>query len=130
MRLLSPFVYYIGKKHSNLSVIVPVGTLTDFASVPLIPEPKQGWVRWVQSLPLLKQSLAWYRSEFTPLGSHGKAAVLHDWLYQQGWKGYRGLADRVFLEAMSVSGVPKWKRRIMYGAVRLLGWRSYGRVGA
>ncbi|EJI1582490.1 DUF1353 domain-containing protein, partial [Salmonella enterica] len=34
-------------------------------------------------------------------------------------------ADRIFLDGMTVLGVPEWKRIVMYLAVRLFGRGSY-----
>ncbi|WP_123008449.1 DUF1353 domain-containing protein, partial [Escherichia coli] len=34
-------------------------------------------------------------------------------------------ADRIFLDAMTVLGVPRWRRRLMYLAVRLFGKGKY-----
>ncbi|ECI4647093.1 phage tail protein, partial [Salmonella enterica subsp. salamae] len=36
-------------------------------------------------------------------------------------------ADLIFLDGMTVLGVPKWKRTIMYCAVRLFGRGNYRR---
>ncbi|EEA3737075.1 DUF1353 domain-containing protein [Salmonella enterica] len=34
-------------------------------------------------------------------------------------------ADKIFLDGMTVLGVPKWKRTVMYWAVRLFGRGDY-----
>ncbi|EME4456538.1 DUF1353 domain-containing protein, partial [Salmonella enterica] len=34
-------------------------------------------------------------------------------------------ADKIFLDGMTVLGVPRWKRTIMYQAVRLFGRGMY-----
>ena len=88
----------------GLQVCVPDGFTTDFASV-----PRPFW-RW-----------------FPPAGPHAKAAVIHDYLYSVDAECPRFLADAVFRHAMQVSGVPAWKRMIMYYTVRLFGWASYHR---
>ncbi|EFQ2560931.1 DUF1353 domain-containing protein, partial [Salmonella enterica] len=36
-------------------------------------------------------------------------------------------ADLIFLDGMTVLGVPKWKRTVMYWAVRLFGRGMYGK---
>jgi len=87
---------------SNRRIMVPAGFRTDFASV-----PRLFW----RILP--------------PFGLYGKAAVLHDWLYFEAMLS-RETADGIFLEAMVELGVAKWKRRIMYRAVRMFGFWSYG----
>jgi hypothetical protein len=48
--------------------------------------------------------------------------VLHDDLYAK--RAERSFADRVFLEAMEAEGVPWWRRRLMYAAVRAFGGRE------
>jgi len=97
--VLAPFKY----EDDKLGVItVPVGFLTDFASTP-----------W------------WSRPVFPSTGYHQWAAVIHDWLY---WiqACSRAEADRVFLEAMRVSGTLLSKRRAMWRAVRIGGWWAWG----
>ena len=62
-----------------LHITVPAGFITDFASVP--------WPFW---------------SFIRPWGKWGKAAVLHDYLYQERTGAYRSTADMVFLNAMKL----------------------------
>ena len=92
------FSYYIGKEEIEY-VIVPQGFLTDFASV-----PKGFW------------------NIFPPDGEYTQAAVLHDFCCTTN--SFPQLkTDRIFYEAMGVLGVPKWKRIIMYCAVRV--WHGF-----
>jgi len=79
------------------SITVPEGFVTDFASVPRIP------------------------IAYTLAGDTAHAAaVVHDYLYgNHGVK--RKVADAVFKEAMAVSGVPWWRRQLMWSAVRVFG---------
>lgn len=98
--LLSPLAF-----ESDLlsrQVVVPMGFKTDYASVPRLP-------------------LAYWLFG----GVARQAAVVHDFLYGQG-ELPREQADRVFLEAMSVSGVPAWRRWPMFYAVRAFGGPHYG----
>lgn len=100
-RLFRQFTYHIGSRYSQRKITVPEGFVTDFASVPffawcLIP-------KW---------------------GKYGKAAVVHDYLYQYGALS-RKQADEVFREAMGILGVVPWRRFLMYWAVRLFGWAAY-----
>lgn len=76
---------------------VPVGFVTDFATIPRIP------------------------IVFDVFGdsAHG-AATLHDWLYTAK-PVPRPIADRVLLEAMECTGITKYKRTVIYVAVRLFG---------
>lgn len=73
---------------------VPKGFTTDLASIPRFLWPV-----------------------FPPFGKYDSAAILHDWFCEHNWiSRYDG--DRLFLEAMSVSNVPRWKRYLIYWAVR------------
>lgn len=82
-------------------ITVPAGFVTNFASVPR--------VLW---------------SIFPPYSDYGKAAVVHDFLYCTEIKT-RKRADKLFLEAMKISGVSMWKRHLIYRAVRLFGGPYY-----
>ena len=90
---------------SFMSVRVAAGFETDFASIPRI-----------------------FRIIIPKLGRWNKAAVLHDAIYQDvvpGRKFTRAEADQCFLDAMRDLGVAKWKRTLMYWAVRLGGWMAW-----
>jgi len=100
-KLWKEFTYHIGSKYSSDFIRVPKGFVTDFASVP--------WVLWT-FLP------SW--------GRYGKAAVIHDYIYQKHCK-IRKEADYIFYEAMLVGGTQHWKARIMWAGVRLFGWLSW-----
>lgn len=100
-RLLRSFTYHVGSKYSGDVVTVPVGFVTDFASIP--------WVIW-----------SWLPS----WGKYGKAAVIHDYIYQTHCRT-RDEADRIFYEAMLVSGTKPWKARLMYSAVSITGWLAW-----
>lgn len=97
-----PFGYEVGDKGSGDLIRVPRGFETDFASVPGV-----------------------FRCIVSPIGRHGKAAVLHDRLYATGERRSRRESDLIFLEAMQVLGVSPWRRYVMYGAVRLFGWWAW-----
>lgn len=99
--LLSEFDYYVGGNPSISVIRVPAGTITDLASVPRL--------LWVI---------------FPPHGEYAKAAIVHDYLYDQAI-GTKSWADGVFLEAMTVLGVVRWRRTVMYWAVRLFGRGNY-----
>ena len=107
--LLKPFRYYVGEENSDEVIYVPSGFRTDFASI-----PRPFW------------SLIG-----APWGKYGAAAVVHDWCYFRGILLYtRKRADEIFYEAMGVLGVPEWKRRTMYVAIRIFGgwgWRCHRR---
>jgi len=97
----TPFRYYVGEEGSNDFIDVPVGTETDFASI-----PRPFW------------------SILPPDGKYSQAAVLHDFLYSQRkiHKRSREECDNIFLEAMKVLNVNWWKRHAMHKAVRSFGW--------
>ena len=92
---------FVVKTRSGRVIEVPLGTITDFASVPRI---------FWRIIP--------------PWGSYSPAAVVHDWLYQSGIVE-RKEADDIFLELMERLDVPKWDRTMMYWAVRLGGGPSW-----
>ena len=92
--------YYLDEVGAQTDVIIPEGFVTDFASTPK----------------------ALY-SFFPPIGIYNKAAMVHDFLYSKDCPLIveRQIADKFFLQAMGVLGVAKWKRKIMFYAVRLFG---------
>lgn len=105
------FNYNIDTAESSEAVEVPVGFITDFASIPRI--------LWTL-LP--------------PWGKYGKAAVIHDYMYTEhkrssfsadGVESFvqleRKQADDIFLQAMTVLGVNWITRNAMYYAVRVFG---------
>lgn len=95
--LRKEFGYDVGKEGSGETISVPVGFLTDFASIP--------------------RPLWWL---FPRWGRYGNAAVIHDYCY---WEQHysRKRADEIFLEAMAVLKVSSITRHTMYLAVRLFG---------
>ncbi len=100
-QLLAAFSYHVGACPSAQVITVPAGTVTDLASVPR--------VLW---------------AVFPPHGRYAKAAIVHDYLYEQAI-GSKAFADRVFLEAMEILQVPKWRRVLLYWAVRCFGRGNY-----
>jgi hypothetical protein len=103
-KVLEKFSYEVGGKGSGIYIDVPAGFYTDFASVP---------------------RFLWFI--FQPDGQHGKAAVIHDYMYRKRCKFSRILADAIFLDAMRTLKVPLWKRYMMYLAVRVFGWSSFNK---
>lgn len=104
-KILEPFVYELGEKGSGKEIRIPVGFVTDFASIPKVFWSVVG----------------------APWGTYGKAAVLHDYLYATQ-PCPRARADEIFLEAMSVLGVDEDLRQSIYSAVRLGGaaaWKAH-----
>ncbi|CAN5663623.1 hypothetical protein BH20ACT2_BH20ACT2_11850 [soil metagenome] len=103
------FRYDVGTEGSGDTVTVPQWMSTDFASVP---------------------RLVWWFA--APWGRHGHAAVIHDAGYYLQDRT-RAEYDRIFLEAMVVLGVGRFRRRAMYQAVHWfagLAWRANARRNA
>ncbi|EDU8189745.1 DUF1353 domain-containing protein [Salmonella enterica subsp. diarizonae] len=93
-RVHESFTFYLSDDNSDV-IEVPAGFITDLATIPRI--------FWIL-LP--------------PDGKYAKAAIIHDYLYDNALRT-KWEADRIFLDGMTVLGVPRWKRTIMYWAVRL-----------
>ena len=102
-KLEKEFSYYTDLLGERKTFTVPAGFETDFASIPK---------------PLLALPLIRWRDKFN------KASVIHDWLYCTK-KVDRKTADRIFLEALLVLGIPRWKAYLFYAAVRLFGWTHW-----
>lgn len=96
-------------KTQGALIAVPVGFLTDFAS---IPRP--------------------FRNLFSRTGKSVEAAILHDWLYHKagkldyGFEYNRKWADTAFLSEMESLDVAYIPRKLMYRAVRIGGWTHGG----
>ena len=113
-RVLEPFEYVATVGTTSWTITVPVGFITDFASI-----PRALW------------------SILPPTGRYGKAAVIHDFLYIQANATIPGtttvllkaMADKIFLDAMTELGVPAWQRYPMYEGVRLFGRGNFGNYG-
>lgn len=103
-RITKAFRFNVGSEGADTYVDVPAGYLSDGASV-----PKIFW----DLLP--------------PWGVYGQAAVIHDILCETMSVTKAGLAtpitrakcDSIFKEAMIAANTPRWKRNVMYIAVRV-----------
>lgn len=98
---LTALLVFVSARYQT-TIIVPEGTVTDFASVPRIP-------------------LAYWL--FAGVGQ--AAAAVHDWMYRVDTNVPRDVADNIFLEAMEACGVPAWRRHPIYWAVRAFGGSRY-----
>lgn len=105
MQLTEPLYFYWGRE--PMTIMVPAGVISDFASVPRI--------FW----PIIPRSGKW-----------NKAAVLHDAGYRNElvWpasgkrlKFSRETYDHMFLDALRAENVSFWRRAVLYLAVRLFG---------
>ena len=110
-KILEAFTYCVGEPDSDECITVPVDFETDFASIPRC-------VWWLIG---------------HPTGQYGKAAVIHDWLYEDNecqvctmHPRTRKQCDQIFLEGMVVLGVSWWRRTLMYSAVRTCGGGAWG----
>lgn len=83
-------------------VVIPGGYESDGASVPQI-----------------------FWNRFPPFGLYLESAIVHDYFCDLGNAGKSPInykkAAKIFREAMEVQGVGKWKRNVMYQAVRWFG---------
>ncbi len=107
--LIEPFSYDVGEEGSGVTITVPKGFDTDFASIP---------------------TFLWF---FPRWAKYNKSPTLHDWLYHckeiMGQPITRKRADDIFLEAMLV----EWRNhksrcfvaRIEYWGVRLFAWLAW-----
>ena len=98
--LTEDFEYYLESDPSKVYVFIK-GSVTDGATLP-----------------------KWARKLLAPWGRYSKAVLVHDHLYQDKLVS-RKVADREFLHAMMVEGIPAWKRNTMFAVVRVLGWIWY-----
>lgn len=94
--LIENVLYQVGK--SSITIQVPKGFVTDFASIPQ--------VLWSFGL--------------SPNGPYSKAAIIHDYLY---WTQLcsREQADNILMIAMKESEVSAFKRGLIWAGVRLGG---------
>lgn len=105
---LATVLTYVTAIRNIGTFVIPIGFATDYASIPHI--------LW-NILP--------------PVGRYDAAAVVHDYLYQNGkvW-GHeltRANADAILNEAMGVLKVAPWQRRLIYAGVRVGGWVTWNR---
>lgn len=122
-RLLEPLEWVLDGVDGKDRLVVPQGFQTDLASIP--------WAaRW-----LIPASGPWQR-----------AAVIHDWLYQncgvvdviETWFGNRvpmmryfdrARCDKIFADAMREAGVARATRIAIWSAVRVGGWAGWAGWG-
>ncbi len=97
--ILEEFEYHVDHLGSGDVIKVPVGFITDFASIPHIG-----------------------RIFIPVLGRSAKAAVVHDFLVAEEKRSWKE-CSKIFLEAMGVLGVNPFLKYLMYYSVK-----SYGLV--
>ena len=84
-------------------ILVPAGFVTDGASI-----PRALW--WIVGHPYM--------------GNYARAALVKDYLYVTA-KLTKKEADLIFLDIMTIDGVKKWRRKVMYQAVKWFGKGNY-----
>lgn len=112
-RLLSQFLFYFDSS-KNIPDEPPIINYAVYRAMPAIVVPR-GFITDMASVP---RFLWWL---YSPFGSYGNAAILHDWLYSSELFS-RKTCDQIFRHAMQVSGVNVIRRNIIYFAVRMFGW--------
>ena len=101
-RVLEPFEYHVGTFPSKEIITVERNFVTNFASV-----PRMFW------------------GIISPIDTHGKAAVVHDYAYYKNLYQDRKKCDQIFLEGLRVLDTAEWKAIAMYDAVRMFGWHRW-----
>jgi hypothetical protein len=130
-QLLQEFDYDVGALGSGDTIHVPVGFITDFASIPhtiiaILALAMMFVGFWVGMwLAYIGAAIILLLVKMPNAGKYGKAAVVHDFLYLFHTRP-RHEADDIFKEAMLVSGVPIWEANLMWAAVRIFGAPAYG----
>jgi hypothetical protein len=98
-KLEKPYRFYSSKG----LIIIPVGFITDGASIPKV-----------------------FHNILNPYGKYFASALCHDYFYSPLNQQFaRKESDDLFLEGMEVLGVNWITRNVIYYAVRGFGWRFY-----
>lgn len=123
--LWSPLLYEVGAEGSGEIITVPAFNPEGKSDEEIVALFLTGlaFVTDLASIPWLVRGI------YPPDGPWAKAAVIHDYLYKTkglGGRYARAEADAIFYEAMGVLGVPEWRRRVIYTAVRVGGAKGWG----
>ena len=97
VQLIRPLVYRLRIEGMRNIIVVPKGFISDGATIPRFLWPK-----------------------FPPDGPWLRAAVVHDYLCEIHCPQW--MSDAIFRNVMRADGVPLWKRRGIFYAVRVFGW--------
>lgn len=101
--VMEPFAYAKNTtSEKDDLIIVKKGYITNFASIPRL----------------------FWRLIGHPAGKHGKAAVVHDYLYSYHLYSKKE-SDKIFYQAMRVSGVSWLKASIMFNTVKWFGKKAW-----
>lgn len=66
-----------------------------------------------------------FQNIYSPTGSYGRIAVIHDALYRTPGLATKAQADDVFLEGMEALGTGWFSRHVIYTGVHLFGGGAY-----
>lgn len=106
--MMTPVLRHMGKYRWEVyeaintdEITVPAGFVTDLTSV---------------------RRLLW--PILPPYGRYLTAAIVHDYAYENALLTKPDV-DRIFNKNMLISGVPRWKRIVMYWAVKRFGRGNY-----
>jgi hypothetical protein len=110
LKLTESFTYHVGSEGSGEAITVHAGFECD----------GQSYLR-----------LFWFIDH--PHGIGAKAGVVHDYLYWLNGRLSEGVvksynrkqADAIYLEALIVSGLSKWRSRFRYRMLRIAGWWAW-----
>ena len=100
-KVVNAFEYHIDR--TNITIVIPKNFKTDKASIPRI------------AFSLFPRSV-----------TYDFASIIHDYLYSKGMFD-RKTCDLIFKDILCLVETPKWKRDMMYKAVRLGGFFAYNR---
>ena len=123
--------------------VVPAGFVTDYASVPdtsrlaawclILTVPAGWWLlwnehwKWFIASALVSSFALWVAAISHRLSGDARVdagATQHDWQYRKV-RGSKMRADLLLFEALGASGVPDWKRVLIYGSVAIFGFHAW-----
>ena len=143
IRITRTFDYHVGYKGSGEIIRVPRGFVCDGMSYPvrfaiaglvilgMIAGAYQNFF-WLTSVAVVLAVIL-LGVDITPQGKGARAGVIHDRLYWlngrpdpfTGRTYDREASDKIFREALQVSGVNPVSRFIRYWGLRLGGWKAW-----
>jgi len=98
--IVEPFVWFLDYDNRSWKIIIPLGFVTDFWSIP---------------------QLLWFFFNPTKFVSY----ILHDYLYSNPWLLTRKECDIILIEALKIEWMWWFKRMLIYFWVRVWGWYSW-----
>lgn len=118
------YVYEWAADGYNWTIVVPEGFVFDGASIPWITQFVIG--KWDLGIgpPCVHDWIYKWKGNL-PTGSFMRETDDNTHIVCEPWKRYE--ADRLFCRHMRAVGVPQWKRRMAYRAIRLGGWWAWNK---